>query len=77
MLPPAATAHQVHDVVGIVPADADGRQVRVQERALGRSRVTVDRHVDGVPPAVRVAGERIDIAIGECLAVEERSAAGH
>ena len=73
----AAPGEQVGEPVRLVPADADRRQVR--DGGSRRSAVVgsrVHRHVDRVAPAIRVAGERVDLAMRHRLAVEERPLAG-
>ena len=71
------TGEQVGEQVRLVPPDADGRQVRVEDRTLGGGRVAVHRHVDGVAPAVGLAGERVDLAVRHRLAIEEGPLAAH
>src|SRR5205807_7390986 len=42
---------EVGDPIRILPANPDGRQIRMQDATLGCAWVDVDRNVDGVPPA--------------------------
>src|SRR5947207_6676061 len=66
-----AAGQQVGHSIPILPADADRRKVRMQDPALYRARVNVDGHVDRVAPAVRVAGQRVQLAGRKRLPIEE------